>query len=264
MRARIVTAGLGIPLLVFVALSPHPLVIRIFSATLTLALSIEFLLAERRLTHPLPLFLALLCPLFPLFLKIPPHGIFPLTLIWLIFLLSGASLRSKNPLLFSLLAIPLWLALPCALLVHLRELDLTPDAFWKLQSHSLLLLLFLTQWAGDTAGMIGGTLLGKHPLAPTLSPKKTWEGTISNATIALLVALVGAPLLSQKPVVGILVGVSVALFGQWGDLFQSAWKRQLGIKDSGILLPGHGGLLDRFDSLLACIPPLTLALQSLT
>lgn len=263
MKARVATAGLGIPFLAFVALSPDPLVIHLFSATLAFALSIEFLLAEKKLAHPLTLLLALLCPLFPLFLKIPSYGMPPLFLLWLLFLLSGARLRQKAPLLFNLLAIPLWLAFPSTLLINIREMDLTPDAFWKLQPHSLLLLLFITQWSADTAGMIGGTLWGKHPLAPTISPRKTWEGAALNAAIALLVALAGAPLLNQKPPVGILLGLSVAIFGQGGDLFQSAWKRQLGIKDSGVLLPGHGGLLDRFDSLLACVPPLTFALQFL-
>ncbi len=263
MKARIITAGLGIPFLVFVVLSPEPLVIRLFSSALALALSIEFLHAEKKLTHPLLLPLATICSLLPLILRIPPLVILPLSLVWLLFLSTGPLLRPKNPFLFCFLALFFWLATPCTLLPHIRELDITPDSFWKLQQGSLLLLIFVTQWSADTAGMIGGMLFGKHPFAPSISPRKTWEGALANAIIAILIALTGATLLNQKPLTGIAIGAIVAVFGQGGDLFQSAWKRQLGIKDSGALLPGHGGFLDRFDSLLASIPPLTIALSLL-
>lgn len=266
MKARLTTAGLGIPLLVFVALSPEPFIIRIFSSVLTLALAIEFLRAEKQTTRLPLLFLALMSPIPPLLGNIPPSAMGPLFLLWILFFTTGIPLRRKNPFLFNLFAIPLWFTLPNTLLVNLRELDMTPARWWELQPGSVLLLVFISQWSADTAGMIGGRLFGKKPLAPSISPKKTWEGALANAVTAILIALAGAHFLyflHQETLSAAIIGASIAIFGQGGDLFQSAWKRQLGIKDSGTILPGHGGLLDRFDSLLTSIPPITFTLTLL-
>jgi phosphatidate cytidylyltransferase len=108
--------------------------------------------------------------------------------------------------------------------------------------------------ASDTAAYLLGSLLGKHKLAPTISPGKTWEGTVAGFIGAIIAALFFTlPTPFQLPVSwgqAILLGFLVSLFGQLGDLAESLLKRSTGVKDSGKLLAGHGGLLDRMDSIV--------------
>ncbi|MBD3258751.1 hypothetical protein GF377_09985 [candidate division GN15 bacterium] len=119
-----------------------------------------------------------------------------------------------------------------------------------------LLFLFALLWVGDTAAMWGGKAFGKHKLAPTVSPNKTVEGFISGIVGALVIGVVmyfwKLDTLPWYQVLVIAFGASV--FGQLGDLVESMWKRSLDIKDSSAIIPGHGGVLDRFDSLLFAAP----------
>jgi phosphatidate cytidylyltransferase len=118
----------------------------------------------------------------------------------------------------------------------------------------LLLFTLVLIWVGDTVAFFVGRLIGKHALAPRLSPKKSWEGTIASLVGSLLV---GA-LFSRRLNIPLhdLLGMAVAgnISGQIGDLLESAYKRSAGVKDSGSLLPGHGGILDRIDALILAIP----------
>jgi len=120
----------------------------------------------------------------------------------------------------------------------------------------LVLFLAIVTWAGDTGAYYAGTLWGKHLLAPSISPKKTIEGVCGGAGLALIVAFVGhasfVPELSLQDAV--ILGLLLTLAGLLGDLWESAIKRRTGIKDSGNILPGHGGMLDRLDSLLFTAP----------
>ncbi|MDP8239634.1 MAG: phosphatidate cytidylyltransferase [Candidatus Hatepunaea meridiana] len=109
-------------------------------------------------------------------------------------------------------------------------------------------------WVGDTAAYAGGRMMGKHKLAPTISPNKTIEGFIFGFFGAILFSMIWWRLGLVRFDVGLVVGIAAGLFGQIGDLFESALKRECGVKDSSNLLPGHGGLLDRFDSLLFTAP----------
>lgn len=116
-------------------------------------------------------------------------------------------------------------------------------------------------WAGDSAAYFGGRAWGRRKCAPAISPNKTWEGVVCGlASSALLGGIVwGMVLLPAAPGpagwgFGLLFGVLVGAAGQIGDLVESAMKRELGVKDFGTLLPGHGGVLDRFDSLLFAAP----------
>jgi CDP-diglyceride synthetase len=118
----------------------------------------------------------------------------------------------------------------------------------------LLLFALVITWVGDTAAYFAGRAIGRHKLAPVLSPNKSWEGSIASILGALLVAvvfsrwmIVSLPHLLAMAAVG-----NVA--GQMGDLLESAFKRSAGVKDSGTLLPGHGGVLDRIDALVLTIP----------
>jgi phosphatidate cytidylyltransferase len=118
----------------------------------------------------------------------------------------------------------------------------------------LLMFVLIITWVGDTAAYFVGRAIGKHPLAPVLSPKKSWEGTIASILGALLVAVVFARWLIVPPPHLLAMAVVGNIAGQAGDLLESAYKRSAGVKDSGTLLPGHGGVLDRIDALILAIP----------
>lgn len=133
-----------------------------------------------------------------------------------------------------------------------------PYNFWR-----PLGLLFLL-WASDTGGYFVGRVLGRHPLAPQWSPKKTWEGLGGSFLLSVGVAyLLGAAGVYVFSLTAWWMGLMVALVGTLGDLWQSRWKRFRNIKDTSALLPGHGGFLDRFDSLLWVAPAVFLAEYSL-
>ncbi|MET0862712.1 MAG: phosphatidate cytidylyltransferase, partial [Nakamurella sp.] len=103
----------------------------------------------------------------------------------------------------------------------------------------------------DTGGYVAGVLFGKHPMAPKISPKKSWEGFTGSVAAAMIGgALCVWLLLDDQWWQGLLVGVAVAFIATGGDLSESLIKRDLGVKDMGNLLPGHGGVMDRMDSLL--------------
>jgi phosphatidate cytidylyltransferase len=117
-----------------------------------------------------------------------------------------------------------------------------------------LLFALVITWAGDTAAYFAGRALGKRPLAPVLSPKKTWEGTIASLLGVLLVAVVFSRWMFVPVAHSLAMAVVGNVAGQAGDLLESAYKRSAGVKDSGALLPGHGGVLDRIDALILAIP----------
>jgi len=122
------------------------------------------------------------------------------------------------------------------------------------QGPQLLLFALVITWVGDTAAYFVGRSIGKHALAPHVSPKKTWEGTVASFLGALIVAFLFARFMIV-PVPHLLGMAAVGnVSGQVGDLVESAYKRSAGIKDSGTLLPGHGGVLDRIDALILAIP----------
>jgi phosphatidate cytidylyltransferase len=122
------------------------------------------------------------------------------------------------------------------------------------QGSLLLLFAMVIIWVGDSAAYFVGRTIGKHALAPHLSPKKTWEGTVASFVGSLIVALVFARFMTVPP--PHLLGMAAVgnVSGQVGDLLESAYKRSAGMKDSGSLLPGHGGVLDRIDALILAIP----------
>lgn len=118
----------------------------------------------------------------------------------------------------------------------------------------LLMFTLVITWVGDTAAYFVGRAIGKHRMAPVLSPKKTWEGTVASLLGALLVAVAFAKWITV-PLPHLLAMAAAGNFaGQAGDLLESAYKRSAGVKDSGTLLPGHGGVLDRIDALILAIP----------
>jgi phosphatidate cytidylyltransferase len=150
-----------------------------------------------------------------------------------------------------------------ALLIrHLPEIvgpAITPPSPWV--GTSLLIFPLFVTWMGDTFAYFGGRAFGKRPLAPKVSPKKTVEGGIAGLTGSVLSAVVFSWLVLQdQAVIAIPVGVAavmgmiLGLAAQLGDLAESVLKRSAGVKDSGTLLPGHGGVLDRFDAVFFTVP----------
>lgn len=167
-------------------------------------------------------------------------------------------LKRENPIgnwAYSMLS-QLYVALPFALL---NVLAFHNDAAYPESSVSynpvLPLSIFVFIWLSDTGAYCVGSLIGKHRLFERISPKKSWEGSIGGGILSIAAAFVFArlfPFMTIAEWAGL--ALVVVVFGTWGDLAESLMKRQLGIKDSGNILPGHGGILDRFDSALLAIP----------
>jgi phosphatidate cytidylyltransferase len=118
----------------------------------------------------------------------------------------------------------------------------------------LLLFTLVLVWAGDTMAYFVGRSIGRFPMARHLSPKKTWEGAIANLAGSVLVAVAARRWIDLPPIHLIGMATLANLGGQAGDLLESAYKRSAGVKDSGNLLPGHGGMLDRIDALILATP----------
>lgn len=118
-----------------------------------------------------------------------------------------------------------------------------------------LLGIFIMIWCSDTFAYLVGRKIGKHKMFERISPKKSWEGFFGGMTFAMIAGLVIAYFVDEQPYIQYaIIGMLAAVFGTLGDLIESMLKRSLNLKDSGTILPGHGGLLDRLDSVLVVIP----------
>lgn len=181
-------------------------------------------------------------------------GALPLDAVFFLFVLGIAALTlaTRRPLVevlpaagisasgFILVAFPLSFAIP----LHGASA----------QGPTLLLFAMVIVWVSDTAAYFAGRAIGKRPFAPKLSPNKTWEGAVAGFLASLAVAFVFMPWVNV-PLIHLLSMAALGnIAGQVGDLLESGYKRSAGIKDSGTLLPGHGGVLDRIDALILAIP----------
>ena len=175
-------------------------------------------------------------------------------------------LKKENPIgnwAYAMLS-QLYVALPFALL-NVLAFQNSPETSSVTYNPILPLSIFVFIWLSDTGAYCVGSLIGKHRLFERISPKKSWEGSIGGAVFSIDSSFVFAhffPFMSTWQWAGL--AVTVVIFGTWGDLTESLMKRQLGIKDSGNILPGHGGMLDRFDSALMAIPAAVVYLYVMT
>ena len=201
--------------------------------------------------EPLPFLAAFGAGALPLLLSIPygPTGILlgavaalPWSLFWLAAKPETRTLRAV----LAVLLMSLWVGAPLA------HLGIFPDTRYGVV---LILIAVVGPWISDSGAYFAGRLFGRHLLFPSLSPKKTVEGGLGGLLLTVIVvAPVAFTLLDFGPLKALLMGAVVSVASQCGDLFESALKRILDVKDLGNFLPGHGGVLDRVDSLLFTAP----------
>jgi phosphatidate cytidylyltransferase len=140
----------------------------------------------------------------------------------------------------------LFIALPFSYIVRLNEIEQV--------GRQLVLFTLVLVWAGDMLAYFVGKGLGRLPMAPALSPKKTWEGALGNVIASMLMGVLFARWMQMDLTIPLAIAGVANIAGQAGDLIESAYKRGAAVKDSGALLPGHGGMLDRIDSLILAAP----------
>ena len=204
--------------------------------------------------------------------ELTPTAVFIPYLITIIYLMV-AELYAKNPQpvdtwAYTMLS-QMWIAVPFST-INILAFPAT-DGF-PVFSCVLPLSVFVFLWLNDTGAYLCGSMLGRHRLFPRISPKKSWEGSIGGAVLVLIAAaVIGIVLGKYEQTANILsipkwmgMGLIVVVFGTFGDLVESLFKRTLGIKDSGNILPGHGGMLDRFDSSLMAFPAVVIYLYTIS
>ena len=204
--------------------------------------------------------------------EITPSAVFIPYLITLVYLMvAELYLKHEDPIndwAYTMMT-QLYIALPFSLLNALAfHLTLEGDVVYD---PVLPLCMFVFLWINDAGAYICGSLLGKHKLFPRISPGKSWEGSIGGGILVMLIAASIPYMLEQfslltvnySPLQWAGLGLVIVVFGTWGDLIESLFKRTLGIKDSGNVLPGHGGMLDRFDSSLLAIPAAVVYIYTL-
>lgn len=259
MMKRILTAVLLIPVFVAALWLPQPTLFNIFAVAAALLAGREYFGIAKATGHAVSEevgFLAILGLLaaawFPALLR--PEWVMLVAFAGLaaLVLLSGKELKHTLGLCGSTL---LGAAYVGGLMAYIIALKAEGP---REHGRDLVLLLAATMWAGDSLALAGGMLFGKHKLAPRISPKKTWEGAVAGWLGSVLAALIAMISWMQWLSLhhALILATVLAIVGQAGDLFESALKRGADVKDSSSLLPGHGGMLDRIDSLLFAAPVL--------
>jgi phosphatidate cytidylyltransferase len=151
-----------------------------------------------------------------------------------------------------LVLVPAWVAI--------THLYLQPGDALEARGPQLVLFLLLLVWAADTGAFFAGRRFGRIKLAPHVSPSKTWEGVLGGLAAAMAVAAIGSVLFNVRRMAFLALCMAVVLISIVGDLTESMFKRYAGLKDSGAVFPGHGGVLDRIDSITAAAPTFLLGL----
>ena len=201
-----------------------------------------------------------------------PSTVFIPYLVSIVYLMvAELYLKAKDPInnwAYTMLS-QLYIALPVSLL---NVLAFRSNGYEIHYSYLTPLSVFVFLWINDAGAYCVGSLIGRHKLFPRISPGKSWEGSIGGGLLVVVAAVLVWYLTEQYGYndLGLSayewagLGLVVVVFGTWGDLIESLFKRTLGIKDSGNVLPGHGGMLDRFDSTLMAVPAAVVYLYTLT
>ena len=190
----------------------------------------------------------------------------PYLLLIMYILISELYYKKENPvndIAYSLMT-QMYIALPFALL-NVLAFQTSEETSMSVYNPILPLSIFIFTWVNDSGAYCAGVLFGKHRLFERISPKKSWEGSFGGGIFSIITAIIIAqyfPILSLAKWIGL--ALTVVVFGTWGDLVESLIKRRIGIKDSGNILPGHGGMLDRFDSTLLAVPAAVLYLYMIS
>lgn len=251
---RVLTALVLIPTVAYVIFLGPAWLFQIVVAAMGLACFHEFAFIANSQNIPVPVWIGHLAGMIFLF---APWGDWRLTLLLTLVFLTGAmrapQLKDSLPVASALLlgVVYVYGSWRCAPI--LREIS----PWWLFFAVSI-------NWVGDSAAMYGGKFFGKHKLAPVISPGKTWEGAISSALFSTLYGIIliprVIPSIDWREAAVLAMGACIA--GQIGDLAESALKRGANVKDSGHMLPGHGGWLDRLDSTLFSMPVVALYLNA--
>ena len=150
----------------------------------------------------------------------------------------------------------LYISLPFTLLIYLPYMT---SGKWMPE---IIFFPFFLVWINDTFAYLFGSWLGRHKLFPRISPKKSWEGAIGGGVTTIAAGLAVSPVIDGYTVQDTaIISVLVVIFGVYGDLLESMFKRSIEVKDSGNILPGHGGILDRFDAVLFTIPAIFVYME---
>lgn len=251
--SRAITGALFVALLVWCILSgPKFAAVLFLPFTVVGIFELNRILKTNKQNATLSMFLGILGYLSVVSFKLNPENIYYAKLLLAAlfvvgFINSFISKKRDLSVLFSLI----YVAIPFGVIVNLVNLgiDLTTS-----EHKNLALSFFIMLWCNDTFAYVFGRLLGKNKLAPSISPGKTWEGFIGGALMAVIAGLLISNYYYQHSVHLIILAAIIVVFGTLGDLMESKLKRLSGMKDSGTILPGHGGVLDRFDGALLAAP----------
>jgi phosphatidate cytidylyltransferase len=253
---REITAAVLAPIVIYIIGWSHSYV---FDAAIALVASLalyEFLILGRRKGYalPIPLCIALMLFIIAAFILEPisvEMGVF-LTLLtipaWYVF--AGGGLEDALPSSAIAVMATLYVGMLGGSLIRLRN-DFPANIGPK-----LVFFLLLVVWLGDAGAYYVGRKFGRRPLSPQISPKKTIEGGIGGVVVSIITAIVIRYTFFPEfpPVHAVAAGMVLSITGMIGDLAESMWKRSAAVKDSGSLIPGHGGFLDRFDSIFYTAP----------
>lgn len=262
MLKRVLTAVVGIPVAILIMILGNPL-LQIVGCIIALIGIHEFYGVIKKKYHPISWIGYVITLVFFMdYVKfIDYFGVF-ISIVILVLLIYMVLTYPKHNIVDIALTLfaPLYIGLLISFILVLRDAQ---------YGHFLVWLIFISAWGSDTCAYFAGKLFGKHKLAPVLSPKKTIEGAIGGAIGAALIAMLytygytyfALPIMRDKTLLIVGVVFVSAILSQFGDLAASAIKRTLEVKDFGYIFPGHGGVLDRFDSILFVAPFIVIALH---
>lgn len=255
---RIAVSVLGIPVIFFATVFSPWTFLAMMCILLTLGMIEFYRLFTAKGFYPIFWIALLFINLFAFLLLSLQFSIFlvALFLSFIAVLLVELFRNKPNPVMnISVTLLGLLYMLLLATLLVLRVNPWLPGVSLSAKGY-LILWIFSIIWICDTGAYFVGSLIGRHPLYPRVSPKKSWEGSLGGFLFSIVAAIfIGAWFVPFLPVrERIFIGMIVGIFGQISDLIESLFKRDSGVKDSSQLLPGHGGILDRFDSPLLVSP----------